>query len=155
MEPYLAGLGEEDVGRRQAQGDGEEVGGRAAAVAPAVSSGRRTGRRGEAADGRGRSNGGRRARGRGGRREACTGERRPAAGQFVDSIGRERQRQRRRFEQGREGAQWRIGGERGTRAAPLVSGTATLTAGKQPQLFASGKRLPLANLYESSPVVRV
>ena len=47
------------------------------------------------------------------------------------------------------------GRERGTRAAPLVSGTATLTAGEQPLLFASGKRLPLANLYGSSPVVRV
>ena len=89
MEPYLAGLGEgeEEVGRWQAQDDGEVVGGRAAAVAPAVSSGRRTGRRGEAADGRGRSSGGRCARGRGGRREACTGERRPAAGQFVEGGG--------------------------------------------------------------------
>ena len=41
MEPYLAGLGE---GEEEVVGvTGEEVGGRAAAVAPAVSSGRRGG----------------------------------------------------------------------------------------------------------------
>ena len=38
------------------------------------------------------------------------------------------------------------GRERGTRAAPLVSGTATLTAGERPVLFASGKGLPLVNV---------